>query len=197
MSLLTIMLPTTVDRRKTFYPLLSEITKQISEYSYSDIVEILIDEDNKEKSIGKKRQDLLTKAQGQYVVGIDSDDFISPTYMIDIICSLKNNPGIDHVGFEEKCIIDGEIKKSIFSIRHKKWQDNVDGYDFARCANPKSVIKREKALIVGYEDIRYSEDRIFSEIVTQLLVDEVFVEKQLYIYQYNKTPHNERYGIYT
>jgi glycosyltransferase involved in cell wall biosynthesis len=193
--LLTIMLPTTIDRRKTFYPLLEEIKKQITKNKYEDIVEVIIDEDNKEKSIGKKRQDLLEKARGKYVVGIDSDDWIAEDYLDCIITSLKENPSIDHVGFLEDCDIDGDKSISIFSIRNKFWAENQDGYDHIRCANPKSVILREKALQVGYEDSRYGEDRVFSEAVTSLLTSEVFIEKPLYLYRYKSTPHNERYGI--
>lgn len=193
--LLTIMLPTTIDRRETFYPLLEEIKRQIAKNKFEDIVEVIIDEDNKEKSVGKKRQDLLERARGKYVVGIDSDDWISEDYLDCIITSLKENPSIDHVGFLEDCDIDGEKSISIFSINNKVWAENQDGYDHIRCANPKSVILREKALQVGYEDSRYGEDRVFSEAVTSLLTSEVFIHKPLYLYRYKSTPHNERYGI--
>lgn len=189
------MLPTTIDRRETFYPLLEEIKKQIANNKFEDIVEVIIDEDNKEKSIGKKRQDLLERARGKYVVGIDSDDWIAEDYLDCIVTSLKENPSIDHVGFLEDCDIDGDKSISIFSIRNKFWAENQDGYDHIRCANPKSVILREKALQVGYEDSRYGEDRIFSEAVTSLLTSEIFIEKPLYLYRYKSTPHNERYGI--
>lgn len=193
--LLTIMLPTTIDRRETFYPLLEEVKKQIAKNKFEDIVEIVIDEDNKEKSIGRKRQDLLERATGKYVVGIDSDDWIAEDYLDCIVTSLKENPSIDHVGFLEDCDIDGDKSISIFSIRNKYWAENQDGYDHIRCANPKSVILREKALQVGYEDSRYGEDRIFSEAVTSILTSEIFIEKPLYLYRYKSTPHNERYGI--
>lgn len=193
--LLTIMLPTTIDRRETFYPLLEEIKKQIANNKLEDIVEVIIDEDNKEKSIGKKRQDLLERARGKYVVGIDSDDWIAEDYLDCIVTSLKENPSIDHVGFLEHCDINGEESISIFSIRNKFWAENQDGYDHIRCANPKSVILREKALQIGYVDIRFAEDRAFSESVTPILKSEVFIEKPLYLYRHKSTPHNERYGI--
>lgn len=192
--LLSIMLPTTIDRRKTFYQLLELITKQINKLDASELVEILIDEDNKEKSIGKKRQDLLERATGKYVVGIDSDDSVSIDYLESILDVLKNED-VDHVGFLEGCKINGESSTSIFSIRHKLWAENEDGYDHIRCANPKSVIKREKALLVGYEDMRYGEDRVFSEAVTPLLQSETFINKFLYNYNHTSTDHNIRYGI--
>ena len=124
-----------------------------------------------------------------------SGDSIHPDYIKDILEAIKNNPGVDHVGFEEDCTINGEKSKSIFSIRHKQWDENKDGYDHIRCANPKSVIKREKALQIGYQDLRYSEDRVFSEAVTAILETEVFIPKPLYFYQHVSSDHNTRYGI--
>lgn len=195
MTLLTIMLPTTIDRREQFAKLLEEIKRQIVANKYEDIVEVIINEDNKEISIGNKRQELLEASSGKWVVGIDSDDWISEDYLHDIVMALKNNPQIDHVGFLEDCDINGEKSLSIFSIRHKHWAENFDGYDHIRCANPKSVILREKALMVGFEDSRFGEDRIFSEAVTSLLTSEIFIEKSLYLYRHISTEHNERYGI--
>jgi len=193
--ILTIMLPTTVDRRYSFYRLLSDILTQVCDLEVHGKVEILIDEDEKQKSIGKKRQDLLERSKGEFVVGIDSDDEISRDYIFEIMRALKYNPQVDHVGFLENCWIDGQESKSIFSIRHQKWDENADGYDHIRCANPKSVIRRTKALEVGFEDSRYGEDRLFSEKVTPLLTSEVFIEKELYLYRYNSSEHNYRYGI--
>ena len=123
MILLTIMLPTTIDRREQFAKLLEEIRRQILENKYEDIVEVIVNEDNKEISIGKKRQELLEASNGKWVVGIDSDDWISEDYLHDIVMALKNNPQIDHVGFLEDCDINGEKSLSIFSIRHKHWAE--------------------------------------------------------------------------
>ena len=194
--ILTIMIPTTFDRREQFSKLCLFVYKQIFENNLHDEVELIWDEDNKEKSIGKKRQDLLERAKGKYVVGIDSDDWIADTYVIDIINAIKNNDeDVDHIGFYENCNINGVISKSIFSIKFKKWETNDNININIRCANPKSVIKKSKALEIGFEDIRFSEDVIFSEKITEILENEIFIDKELYFYRYDWTEHNERYGI--
>lgn len=194
--LLTIMLPTTVDRREQFKKLYAEVWKQIIDAWAMDDVEVIFEEDNKEISVGAKRQRLLERALGAYVVGIDSDDWPAPDYISEIVTALKSAPGIDHVGFFELCTFDGKNpKKSIFSIVHQKWGENVYGYDYIRCANPKSVIKKSIALQIGFQDLRYGEDIIFSESVTPYLKSEVFIDKILYFYKHNSSPHNERYGI--
>ena len=193
--LLTIMVPTTKDRYAQFRMLGRNIFNQIFDNSLWDKVEFIWEEDNKEISVGAKRQILLERARGEFVVGIDSDDWVADTYVKEIVEAIEKNRTTDHVGFLERCIIDDAESVSIFSIRHKYWDENKDGYDHIRCANPKSVIRRTKALEVGFPDLRFGEDRIFSENVTPLLTSEVFIEKQLYTYRPINTPHNERYCI--
>lgn len=196
-TILSIMLPTTIDRRSYFYELLEEICFQIKNLDpeFHKRIELVIDEDNKEKSIGRKRQDLLLRAKGTWVVAIDSDDSIAKTYLSDIINALDKRPNIDHVGFLESCSINGTVSKSIFSIRYKQWAENIDGFDHIRCANPKSVIRRDKALRVGFRDIRFGEDKLFSEKITPLLGSETFINKPLYIYRFISSNHKERFGI--
>jgi hypothetical protein len=192
--LLTIMIPTTYDRRKEYARLLIELWRQILDGGFTDLVTIISDEDDKSISIGKKRQLLLEKATGTYVVGFDSDDWPSMNYVAVIVAALQRN-SVDHIGFIEKCTINGEETRSIFSIRYNQWAENVDGWDHIRCANPKSVIVREKALQAGFEDMRYGEDRVFSEKVTPLLDSEIFINQELYFYNHTSTPHELRYGL--
>lgn len=195
--ILTIMIPTTIDRDEMYEKLVAELVNQMAELrlELNKDIEIVSIRDNKEISVGLKRQRLLEMAKGIWVVGFDSDDFPHPDYIHDIWNVLYTKPNIDHVGFLEDCTIDGEKSLSIFSIRHKQWAENMDGYDHVRCANPKSVIRRTKALQVGYQDLRFGEDRIFSEAVTPLLDSEIFIDKPLYNYIHVSTSFNERYGV--
>ena len=195
MPLLTIMIPTTPDRQNLFDELMKELHRQKASLPEPSEVQILWAIDNKEISVGAKRQWLLENAKGEFVVGIDSDDWVDECYMMQILNAIKRYPKIDHVGFLEHCTIDGKESLSIFSSSHLKWEENAHGYDHVRCANPKSVIRRSVALQVGFKDVRYGEDRIFSESVTPLVKSEVFIDKILYYYRHESTPHHERFGI--
>lgn len=193
--LLTIMLPTTVDRRPVFKKLLSEIKRQIAQLENENKVEVIIDEDRKEKSIGKKRQDLLERSKGRYVVGIDSDDWIATDYIKCIIDALESKPGVHHVGFIQDCDLDGWSAKAAFSVKYKKWEENKDGYNYVRTPCHITVIRRDKAIETGFDDVRFAEDRIFGEKIVPKLKTEVFIPKDLYFYRYKSTDHNKRYGI--
>lgn len=194
--LLTIMIPVTNDRQVLLELLVKELIVQAGLSGYIGMVEIIWETDNRELSVGAKRQKLLERAKGKFVVGIDSDDWIAPTYIEDIMGILQiHSSEIDHVGFIEHCDIDGQISKSIFSIKHKSWDEQEPGFDQVRCANPKSVIRKEKALWIGFEDMRFGEDRIFSERVTAILKGQIFINKILYYYRHNSKENVDRYGI--
>lgn len=200
MPLWTIMIPTTVDRDELYEKLCEELFNQVAEMrlNLNEHIEIIGQRDNKEISVGLKRQQLLDRAKGLFVSGFDSDDWPNPDYIHDIWNVLyTHREVIDHVGFIEDCDIDGVKSRSIFSIKHKSWDEMEEGYDQVRCANPKSVIRRTKALQVGYKDMRWGEDRVFAEAVTPLLESEIFIEKPLYYYRHISSPSNERYGITT
>jgi len=194
--LLTIMIPTTVDRQDLFRPLISELWRQIYESAWLPAVDIISMEDDKRISVGYKRQLLLERATGLFVVGFDSDDWPAEDYISSIMGAISNHPNTDHVGFLEHCTIDGKESISCFSSSHLKWEENAHGFDHIRCANPKSVIRRSIALKVGFQDLRYGEDRIFSEAVTPLIKSEVFLNKVLYYYRHTSNmTHEKRYGI--
>jgi hypothetical protein len=192
--LLSIMLPTTTDRRKTFYQLLEIIMKQINKLDASELVEVLIDEDNKEKSIGKKRQDLLERTTGKYVVGIDSDDSISIDYLESILDAIKNED-VDCVGFLIDCDMDGVKKNAISSIVYSDWCENKDGYDYCRSIYHKTPVKSIIAKKIGFEDKRFGEDYIYSMGIKSLLKKEHFINSTMYYYRFKNEEHNKKYGI--
>lgn len=93
MTILSILIPTTPDRKKMFTRLFNELHRQL-EYmnTFHDSlgeIEILVDDSKKflqgGLSIGKKREALVRRAAGKYLCFVDSDDFISPNYMETLV----------------------------------------------------------------------------------------------------------------
>jgi len=60
----------------------------------TDEVEVLVEVDNGQQTSGTKRQRLLERAQGDYIVYVDDDDDISDSYVSSILRSLKNEPDV-------------------------------------------------------------------------------------------------------
>ena len=192
MTLLSILVCTTIDRRPLFQKLYNELDRQAEGLP----VEILFEEDNKQISVGAKRQKLLLRAKGEYIVYFDSDDFPYSFYVSEIMKALESKP--DCVGFEINMTTNG-IKPQVccHSLRYPEWKERVDGYDYVRNVTQFNPIRRELVFKVGgYSDMRYGEDKFVADKVTRLCKTEVFIQKRMFHYRYsNKMPHKQKYGI--
>ena len=196
--LLSILIPTVVDRDAQYKILKRKIYEQT--YANHDwlteIVEILSLSDNKEMTIGEKRERLYKKAIGDFSWQIDDDDSIADDAISLILQAIKENPGVDCITFRENCMMNGKYKSSNHSLVYEKWQDNFDGYDYVRCPFYKDVIRTEIAQSVPFPKIRYNEDEQWSMAIRPHLKTEYHIDKELYYYIYEpKDTHNERYGI--
>lgn len=190
-----ILIATTVDRRPLFEALYAELTAQITFLSLQDQVSIIFDEDQKEKSIGKKRQDLLELSTAKYINYFDSDDWPYPYYIEEIYNSLLWEH--DCIGMLIDMTSNGKRPQvCCHSLRYPIWQDKIDGYDYVRNVTHFNPVKRELAIQVGFPDLRFGEDQPYSDGVTKLCKTEIFIDKAVFHYRYsNSMEHNKKYGI--
>lgn len=191
--ILSILICTTIDRRQLFERLYNELLRQSEDLGLP--VEVLYEEDRKEMSVGKKRQKLLLRAKGDYIVYFDSDDFPYSFYVSEFLKALESKP--DCVGFEINMTTNGtKPQVCCHSLRYPAWKERVDGYDYVRNVTHFNPVRRELALKVGFADMRHGEDRKYSDAVTKLCKTEVFIQKRMFHYRYsNKMPHRIKYGI--
>lgn len=209
---LSILIPSTPDRKEDLQKLLECIDKQeyvrkVDMYDvdglkcerYWDIlcpIEVLVFEDAKIMTIGEKRELLYKHAKGTHSIQVDSDDLLAPNAIQLILEAIRSNPEIPVITFKERCMMNGEYKSSNHSICYEKWQDNFDGYDYVRCPFYKDVIITDIAKSVPFPKIRYNEDEQWSMAIKPLLTNEIHIEEELYYYNYEpKDSHAERYGI--
>lgn len=193
--LLSILIPTVHERIEQFKKLEEYINDQIGAYDLEGKVEVISLADNKEMTIGEKRNKLYQKANGVYSWQIDDDDWIHYQAIPLIIDELMNDSP-DCVGFKELCIFDGKrAETSNFSLRYPGWMDNYDGFSHVRTPFFKTPIKTRLCLQCPAPHTRFGEDHEFAKAIYPLLQTENYIDEFLYIYQHNATPHNERYGI--
>ncbi len=187
---LSVLLATVTARADLFALLHAHLSKQAE----GKPVELVVACDNKEISIGKKRDNLLKEAKGDYVCFVDDDDWCADTYIDDILEAIATDP--DCVGFEIHCTQNGRNpRRAITSMRYREWGSNIDGYHYVRSIYHKSPVKRELALQVGFKDLRYAEDKLFSNGIMQLVKTEVFIKKVLYYYRFRSEPFMIKYGF--
>lgn len=192
--LLSILIPTVTERADQFHQLLTYIQGQIHDHRLHDLVEVLFLRDDKEITIGDKRNRLYKMAEGEWSWQIDDDDWIHYEAVPMIVDALKDRP--DCVGFKELCIFDGKrVESSGFSIKYPGWLDNYDGFNHVRTPFFKTPINTRLCLQCPVPHIRFGEDHEFSKMIKPLLKDEYFIDEFIYTYRHNSSPHNQRYGI--
>lgn len=157
--------------------------KRIVSYQSDNSVEMIVCMDNKKASIGKKRNDLLNAAKGEYICYLDDDDMISPYYVSRVLDSIKEGP--DCVGIKG-IIVGNRIEPRVFihSLEYSEWFEKNGVY--YRCPNHLNPIKREIALKVGFPDKSFGEDRDYSYGIKQFLTSEVMIDEPIYYYYPSK-----------
>jgi glycosyltransferase involved in cell wall biosynthesis len=190
---LNILICTIPNRVNEFNLLKHHLQTQINELGMQREVKILSKLDNKEISVGAKRQLLLEEATADYVVYIDDDDMTPYYYVANILSAIESNP--DCIGFLIECK-GTKGKTASASSEWNDWADNTGGFDYVRTIYHKNPVKRSIALQIGYKDMRFAEDYDYSKRLKEsgLLQEEVFINEVMYEYRYAYEDPKTKYG---
>lgn len=175
---LSILIPTLKERAEKFKFIHGKLLKQASKK-----VEILSYVDNREKSIGFKRNLLLDKAKGDYVCFVDDDDDVSDTYIDNILKALKTNP--DCVSMTGIITFSGNHPRTfIHSLKYKTFFDADSIY--YRPPNHLNPIKTSIAKQFKFPDKSFSEDADWAMQIcnADVLKTEVEINTPYYFYRF-------------
>ena len=154
-------------------------------HSQGGDVEILVD-GNMGYNVGRKRNLLLERATGEYIVFVDDDDEVSEDYIPLILGAIKSKP--DCVGTSGIITINGDTGHQWhISRRFKKWYEK-DGVYF-RTPNHISPVRRDIALKAKFKEIAFGEDFDYSMRILHLLKTEVVIKENIYTYNYVEKSH--------
>lgn len=172
----------TEERQSELKKMIYELHRQISKNFAEEIIEIIIDSDNMIKSVGKKRNDLIEKAQGEFICFIDDDDFISENYLSTILYHL--NSGIDILLIAIQHIKNGVNQTKIIP---SLYIDNLNTDEaifktnhFHICPHKKSIAKS-----ILFECINFAEDMIYSQTMVRHISNSHLISEPMYIYNDN------------
>jgi glycosyltransferase involved in cell wall biosynthesis len=146
-------------------------------------VEILFQIDNGEITIGQKRNDLLSRARGEYLCFIDDDDRISSNYISLVLESIETKP--DCCSLIGLITTDGgNAKNFIHSIKYNNWYEENNIY--YRPPNHLNCIKSQIAKQFKFPCISNGEDKDWSMQIAQsgLLKKEYEIKETIYFYDY-------------
>ena len=191
---LSILVPTVPSRIELFYvKLMKELLRQIE--PYKNDIELISFFDNKKRSIGKKRQEMVNLAQGEYIIFIDDDDRISDDYISEIMTTLVDNPDADCVVFNSICRVNGGINKLCKYGIEFEYGDINDGLEWR--GKPAHTMVYAASIVKNhqYTDMGGGEDcdwvkRAYLDIKNQIRIDKV-----LYYYDAEYSTLSETAGL--
>lgn len=151
-------------------------------------VKVIID-DSRYKKIGRKRNDLLARADSKYVCFIDDDDRISDNYIHLLTEGMKRNP--------DCCSLTGVITEDgenplVFehSIKYNAYKTNPDKEPvrYERYPNHLNVIRTEIAKQFKFPETNHGEDTDWATQVFKagVLKTEHEIKEVIYYYDYRR-----------
>ena len=148
----SILIPTIPGREVKLQALIASIHELRQKICPNLRIDINVYFDNRELSIGAKRQALLQGAKGKYMSFIDDDDRVLSPYFEDAAACIVQ--GLD------VCRLRGEIKQYTFthSLANKLDMPMGDGTVFLRPPNHLNVMLADIAKCVAFGDATRGED---------------------------------------
>lgn len=194
LSILIPSIPSRVDRLRILQNELDSQVKTIytiDNYSSLGDIEILID-DSKTfldggLSIGKKRESLVQRANGKYVVFLDDDDSISPNY-IEALLRLCNTD-VDVCTFRAIVKLQNSWGLVDMSLKYQFNEQFTPEYTIRRKPWHICPIRSEFAKLYEFKDINNAEDFEWTERVLTHCTTEAHTDKILF--QYSHGSHSE------
>lgn len=176
---LSILICSLQSRNPQLVQLLHHLNKQIE----GKPVEILTNVDNRQKTTGKKRQELLQQAQGRYVIFIDDDDTVPDYYIDEMLIACASD--CDCVAINGVMTTNGQHETKWFISKDHQNKDVREGNKmvYYRRTNHITAVKREIALRAGFPDKSNAEDKYYSDRL--VLRTEFKIEKPMYTYRFS------------
>ncbi|TCP70627.1 glycosyltransferase [Baia soyae] len=178
---LSILIPSIPERASCLSRVVNELQRQSERFP----VEILALVDNKKRSIGAKRNDLIQQAKGDFVVFVDDDDRVATDYVDSLMSAIRQTPDVDCITFDVQVSLGGIVKKIckydvVYDNKHKLEDEQY----YYRNPNHIMCFSKKLASQYLYLDISFGEDTDWAVQVRDQVRKQKKIPKILYYYDY-------------
>lgn len=181
--LFSILIPTLLERAELYARLRAQLEAQIAAAGMQERVEIVDLCDNRELSLGAKRNELVKRARGEFIAFVDDDDAVSENYVSSICEALVKHPHVDCLGITGRVYFrQAHPHRFVYSLRYDHYFSR--GGVYYRPPYLLNPMRRALAQQFQYANISYNEDQDWAMRVarSRLLQSEFFLESEIYHY---------------
>lgn len=178
--ILSILTPTIKERADWLHALAHKIENQA--FDCGGGVEHLMLSDNRQMSIGGKRQSLVDIARGRYIAFCDDDDDISDDYVAKLLAAAESNA--DVITFRQRAIYNGLESEVHFGIKNQDGQFNPGGITL-RAPWHVCAWKREKVDGCLFGLTNYGEDLTWCQQARKRIRTGYHVDSVLHTYRHD------------
>lgn len=185
--LLSILVPTIPSRARKRDKLMRKLLAQAGG---DERVEVIVLEDNKRRSIGRKRDDLIHLAQGRFLTFVDDDDDVADGYIKIALTAIETNPDADVFSSQQECWQNGEGPFYVeFSLDHEdepmRRLANGRWADLKRSLSHVCIWRADLAKSVRMPDKNYFEHTEWSAEASRLVEKQAVIPEVMHVYVYD------------
>ena len=186
-KLLTIGICHLHERKEALESLLKHIQENTPQ-EYMDKIEIMVNADDGEKSVGEKRNEILYSANGRFISFVDDDDKINEQYVIWIVNAIEHKRQLDSIGFTGQYYIEGvpNMKFKHANVYGGNYRGS-DGVQYRPC-NHLNPVRTSIAQQIGFPDKNHGEDSDYSDrlLKSNLIKTEIIIKPVMYHYFFSE-----------
>lgn len=185
MMLLSLLIPTLSSRTEQCLSLVDSLLDQIEQGNYVGLVEVVTLYDSGEKTIGKKRNELIQMATGKYVCFIDDDDSVANNYVELLMDGIAHD--VDCCSLRGVITWNGDNAELFeHSIMYDSYSTTSNAIKYERYPNHLNCIKKEICNQFKYPEINHGEDTDWATQVFKsgLIKSEHYIDAVLYHYKF-------------
>ena len=183
--LLSILIPATPKRYHShLWPLWNKLQGQVDALQREGAVEVLVFLDNRQRTIGEKRDALVQMSRGRFVAFCDDDDDVADDYIEAIVGAIEAaTKDTSVVTFDQLAVINGAEAVCSFSLRHRN--EPFAAPRFNRNAWHVCAWRGEMARRVRFPATNYGEDWAWAKHLVIDATGEIRIPRVLHVYRYD------------
>lgn len=185
---LSILVATVPNRIRSFYPnIMEKLMNQIGDRKDIELIGLF---DNKRRTVGAKRNDLLNMARGEFLVFIDDDDDVANDYIQLVSQAIEQFPSADCIVYDCITTINDDPNQTTYSQysihnEYTQWRDQNGKLQWRGKPAHTMVYRSSIAKAHKYPDQNYGEDVHYVRRASKDIKQEIKIDKVLYYYRFN------------